>query len=119
MLAIGIVVMALLAAIPAWAAAPSRPVVSGASLTWGYGFRRARVSDIPAAYTALSGVSQRAGPWVVAVPVGYRSQSTPVFVGNRIFFFAFRDAQHGALFESTFQADGTPSPAREIAIFQP
>ena len=99
------------------------------SYTWGYdAFSRSRVSVVPVPYNVLPGVAQRVGPWVVAVPFGYMSQSTPVVVGSRIFFFAFKCAQpaadggcawstQAALFESDFGASGVPGPAQEVASF--
>jgi hypothetical protein len=98
--------------------APSRPAAASDSYSWGaYGadYGRARTSVIPDAAAASDSLTET--PWVVPDPnPGDESQSTPVVVGRRIFFFAFADQTHGALYESGLGASG-PGAAREVVSF--
>lgn len=62
---------------------------------------------------ATEGLSKT--PWVVPDPnPDDQSQSTPAIVDGHMYFFAFADATHGALYESVLGAPG-PGQATEIA----
>lgn len=98
------------------------PALASDSYSWGvYGapsnvdYGRARLSTIPAGLASAGLITKN--PWVVPDPnPADQSQSTPVVVGNRIFFFAYHGTTQAALYESDFSS-GQPGQAREIISF--
>ena len=107
------VALSALALVGAVTVPAALPASASSAYSWGSynnSYARSRVSIIPGSVPPGSGLYTN--PWIVPTPnPAARSQSTPVVVGNTIYFFAYTSASRGALYSSTFTAAGTPGPA--------
>ncbi len=97
---------------------PALPVAASSVYSWGdYGgtYTRTRVSVLPASVPPGAGLYS--APWIVPSPdPTAQSQSTPVSVGDTIYWFAFTSPTQGALYSSTFNG-GEPGPAVTLVTF--
>ena len=100
------------------AVVPALPAAASDAYSWGdYGgtYTRTRVSQLPASVPPGAGLYS--APWIVPSPdPAAQSQSTPISVGDTIYWFAFTSPTEGALYSSSFLG-GEPGPAKTLVTF--